>query len=404
MRTFSYRARTTDGAEVRGHFAAESAPAAVRALAAQGRMVVRLEERREFHLPSFLRMHSNITAEERIAFFHELAALLQAGMPVHEALARLAEAAKASSAAYGKLVAELHRSVTRGTALSQAMEMHPQAFAPSVVGMVRAAEESGTLDVILRETAEFLTEGHVMRESLRSALAYPLFLLAAATASLLLMTIFVLPIFAALLRDLRAEVPLPTQLLLTLSDIAAAEPYLIPLSIAVVFAAAAALLRMPKVRFRMDELLLRIPVLGTFICLAEWRMILRTLAILMRSGIRLDRAVSLARSVTQNRALSHRLVQIEQGLLQGRTFAQTTVRDPYLPILVRGMLAAGDAAGDLERLLWQTADYCQRRSAQYAARMEALAEPVMTVFIAAVIFFAVLSFLLPVFDAMDALM
>lgn len=243
-----------------------------------------------------------------------------------------------------------------------------------------------------------------MRESLRSALAYPLFLLAAATASLLLMTIFVLPIFAALLRDLRAEVPLPTQLLLTLSDIAAAEPYLIPLSIAVVFAAAAALLRMPKVRFRMDELLLRIPVLGTFICLAEWRMILRTLAILMRSGIRLDRAVSLARSVTQNRALSHRLVQIERGLLQGRTFAQTTVRDPYLPILVRGMLAAGDAAGDLERLLWQTADYCQRRSAQYAARMEALAEPVMTVFIAAVIFFAVLSFLLPVFDAMDALM
>ena len=306
MRTFSYRARTTDGAEVRGHFAAESAPAAVRALAAQGRMVVRLEERREFHLPSFLRMHSNITAEERIAFFHELAALLQAGMPVHEALARLADAAKASSAAYGKLVAELHRLVTRGTALSQAMEMHPQAFAPSVVGMVRAAEESGTLDVILRETAEFLTEGHVMRESLRSALAYPLFLLAAATASLLLMTIFVLPIFAALLRDLRAEVPLPTQLLLTLSDIAAAEPYLIPLSIAVVFAAAAALLRMPKVRFRMDELLLRIPVLGTFICLAEWRMILRTLAILMRSGIRLDRAVSLARSVTQNRALSHR--------------------------------------------------------------------------------------------------
>ena len=280
MRTFSYRARTTDGAEVRGHLAAESAPAAVRALAAQGRMVVRLEERREFHLPSFLRMRSNITAEERIAFFHESAALLQAGMPVHEALAHLAEAAKASSAAYGKLVAELHRLVTRGTALSQAMEMHPQAFAPSVVGMVRAAEESGTLDVILRETAEFLTEGHVMRESLRSALAYPLFLLAAATASLLLMTIFVLPIFAALLRDLRAEVPLPTQLLLTLSDIAAAEPYLIPLSIAVVFAAAAALLRMPKVRFRMDELLLRIPVLGTFICLAEWRMILRTLAIL----------------------------------------------------------------------------------------------------------------------------
>ena len=80
------------------------------------------------------------------------------------------------------------------------------------------------------------------------------------------------------------------------------------------------------------------------------------------------------------------------------------VQEPYLPHLLRGMLAAGDAAGDLEVLLRQAADYCQRRAGQIGARMERLAEPVMIVLIAAVIFFAVLSFLLPIFDAMDALM
>ena len=389
---------------MRGSLAAESAPAAARALAAQGQIVVRLEERRDFRLPALLHLRETITAEERIAFFHELAALLEAGMPVHEALARLAEAAEGASSAYRKLTAELHRAVMHGTALSQAMEMHPQAFAPNVVGLVRAAEESGTLDVILRETAVFLTEAHVMRESVRSALAYPLFLLAATTISLLLMTAFVLPIFAALLRDLRAEVPLPTQMLLVLSDIAAEQPYLIPGGAVILAAAVIILLHVPRIRFYMDGLILRVPVLGMFVRLTEWQMILRTLAILMHSGIRLDHAVRLARSAARNHVLSHRLARMEAGLLQGRTFAQTIARDPYLPPLLRGMLAAGDAAGDLEHLLRHAADYCQRRAAQYSARMEALVEPVMIVFIAGVIFFAVLSFLLPVFDAMDALM
>ena len=157
-------------------------------------------------------------------------------------------------------------------------------------------------------------------------------------------------------------------------------------------------------RLHVDALLLRIPVLGTFLRLAAWQTILRTLAILLKSGIRLDRAVALAQSMTGNRALADYLGRMERNLVEGRTFGQVIVYAPYVPQILHGMLAAGEAAGDLERLLQHGADYCRRRAAAYSTRMEALTEPAMIVIVAALIFFVVLSVLLPIFDTMDALM
>lgn len=400
MRTFLYHARTTDGQRVRGKIGAESAPAAVRILAAEGKIALRIEEYRDFLLPFVLRR--GITAEERIAFLHELAVLLEAGLPVHEALAHLHAGASAGSA-YGKIVTALHAEVLRGLPLSQAMEMQA-VFPATLIGMVRAGEESGQLEGILHEAAAVATEDHVLRESLRNALAYPLFLLAATGFSMLLMTVFVLPIFATLLRDLGTELPLPTRVLLAAADVAAAQPYLAVLLAVGLCVAVLLLLCIPMLRIYADGLLLRLPVFGTFVCLAAWQMILRTLAMLLRSGIRLDRAVGLVRSVTGNSALELRLARMEEGLVRGRTFAQVVVHESSLPALLRSMLAAGEEAGDLERLLLHAADYCRRRAGTYAARMEALAEPAMIVLIAAMIFFVVLSVLLPVFDTMDALM
>ena len=401
MKKFSYQARTADGLEVCGVIAAESAPAAARALAAEGKTPLRIRAQWNFRLP---RLHPNrgMTGEARIAFLHELAALLGAGLPVHTSLERLAEGMRDSSC--GRSVAALYTEVRQGRALSQAMEMQAGAFPPSLVGMVRAGEESGRLDKLLREAAAVLTEAHNLRESLRSALAYPLFLLAATLFSVLMMTVFVLPIFAALLQDLGTEVPLPTRLLLVLSDGVAAHPYLLPLFSLGLCVAFVLALRVPSLRLFMDGLLLRLPVLGDFLRLAAWQVILRTLGILLRSGIRLDHAVGLTRSVAGNHALSRRLARMEQSLVEGRTFAQVILREPYLSPLLRGMLAAGEEAGDLERLLQHAADYCQRRAGAYAARMEALAEPVMIVVVGAVIFFVVLSVLLPILDTMDALM
>ena len=403
MKRFSYHARAEGGMSLRGTITAESAPAAVRALAAEGKIVLRISEQNGFHLPNVPRVWSGISAEERIAFLHELAALLEAGLPVHEALAHL-RAGVSERSSYGRMIAALHAEVLHGMTLSQAMQLRAAAFPESLVGTVRAGEESGRLDTILREAAIALTEAHVLRESLRSALAYPMLLLAATALSVLVMTVFVLPVFAALLRDLGTEMPLPTRMLLGISDLIAAQPYLVPaVAIGIAFAATL-LLRVPSLRRYGDALLLRVPVLGMFVKLSAWQMILRTLALLLRSGIRLDRAVGLVRSVTDNRAIVHHLARMEQSLVEGRTFAQIVLHEPYLPSILRGMLAAGEAAGDLERLLQHAADYCRRRAGAYAARIEALAEPLMIVLVGAVIFFVVLSVLLPIFDAMDAMM
>lgn len=404
MKMFSYRACTVDGQTRCGVVAAESAPAAVRALAAEGKTALDIRERRTVRVPSVPILHGGITPEDRIAFLHELAALLAAGMPVHEALGHI-RAGVVSDSAYGRLVCALHEDVLRGLSLSQAMELRgARVFAPSLVGMVRAGEESGRLDTVLHEAAEVAAEAHILRESLRSALAYPFFLLAATAVSVLLMIVFVLPVFAVLLRDLGAELPLPTRILLGLSDTVAAYPYALLTVAAAVLMSGVLSRRVPRLCLYADAFLLRVPVLGTFVRLVAWQTILRTLTILLRSGIRLDSAVGLASSVTGNRALSLRLERMEQRLVEGRTFSQVVARESSLPALLRGMLSAGEAAGDLERLLGHAANYCRRRADVYAARMEALAEPLMISLVGCIIFFVVLSVLLPIFDAMDVMM
>lgn len=404
MKMFSYRACTVDGQTRCGVVAAESAPAAVRALAAEGKTALDIRERRTVRVPSVPILHGGITPEDRIAFLHELAALLVAGMPVHEALGHI-RAGVVSDSAYGRLVCALHEDVLRGLSLSQAMELRgARVFAPSLVGMVRAGEESGRLDTVLHEAAEVAAEAHILRESLRSALAYPFFLLAATAVSVLLMIVFVLPVFAVLLRDLGAELPLPTRILLGLSDAVAAYPYALLTVAAAVLMGGVLSRRVPRLCLYADAFLLRVPVLGTFVRLVAWQTILRTLTILLRSGIRLDSAVGLASSVTGNRALSLRLERMEQRLVEGRTFSQVVARESSLPALLRGMLSAGEAAGDLERLLGHAANYCRRRADVYAARMEALAEPLMISLVGCIIFFVVLSVLLPIFDAMDVMM
>ena len=215
MTVYSYTARAADGQKVHGSIEAESPPAAARMIMERGASVLSIEERRVFHFPRILRLRSGITAEECIAFLQELSVLLAVGIPVHCALERLLAGEHGTS--MGRVIRTLHRAVMHGMSLSQAMSMQRQVFSSVLVGMVRAGEESGALDVVLRAAASFLTEVHRTREAVRSALLYPCFLLAATLLVLALMTVFVLPIFAILLADLHTALPLPTRLLLAVS-------------------------------------------------------------------------------------------------------------------------------------------------------------------------------------------
>ncbi|MBF1704731.1 MAG: type II secretion system F family protein, partial [Selenomonas sp.] len=322
MTVFSYTACTAEGRKIDGIIEAESAPAAARMLMERGETAVRIEERRTLRLPQetrqWLSRRGGVTDEERIAFFQELSALLAVGLPMHRALERLRDGVGESSPS-GRLLHDLHHAALQGMPLSRAMETKQQIFSPVLVGMVRAGEESGSLDVVLGAAASFLTEEHRMREALWSALLYPLFLLVAVVLSIALMTVFILPIFAALLADLHADLPLPTQLLLTASAQIADAPAATVFVLLAVPLGIGLLLRIPSVRFLCDRCILRLPVVGVFIRCRAWQMILCVLAVLLRSGIRLDRAVALACTATGNRALRRQLSNIEQRLIEGRS-------------------------------------------------------------------------------------
>ena len=160
MTVFSYTAFTAEGRKIDGIIEADSAPAAARMLMERGETAVRIEERRTLRLPQetrqWLSRRGGVTDEERIAFFQELSALLAVGLPMHRALERLRDGVGESSPS-GRLLHDLHHAAMQGMPLSRAMETKQQIFSPVLVGMVRAGEESGSLDVVLGAAASFLT-------------------------------------------------------------------------------------------------------------------------------------------------------------------------------------------------------------------------------------------------------
>ena len=196
--------------------------------------------------------------------------------------------------AYQSLLQQLLAGILAGRPLHERMAMHPAVFPVSLCGLVRAGEESGSLTQIFAQLADFEEHRYEAREALKSALLYPVILLVVAVVSLVLMTVFVLPAFAAMLQDLRAELPWTTKLLLTL--MAFVESHLALLVAGIVLAAAAlfALLRHEKSRTVIDGILLKLPILGPLQCYAAWRILLELLSVMLANGIPLTTALAMA--------------------------------------------------------------------------------------------------------------
>lgn len=157
-------------------------------------------------------------------------------------------------------------------------------------------------------------------------------------------------------------------------------------------------------RRQIDRMLLSLPLIGELLIYEEWRRLLQTLALLLNSGIRLDKAIGLLVSVTSNRVLQDYLVTIRERLIRGNTLGQTLIKDKLLPPVLVNMLKAGEQAGELEHMLTRASKYAGVIADNRSARLQALAEPLMIVIIGLIIFGLVLSLMLPLLEAMDKLL
>ena len=324
-----------------------------------------------------------------------MAALLDAGIPIPQALEGLKE--EELNPALRGVVEGLSTSVRTGTAFSAALACHPRLFGKLYVSMVRVGEEAGALPSVMNDLADLLEHEDEVRSEVVSAVAYPLFVLGFGIVTVTILLLVVLPQLFTMLQEMTTALPLPTRILLAVSNTLQHEGWLLLL---IGIGAAAGLrtyARTPEGARRIDILKLETPLVGAMLRSAALSRFARTLGILVKSGVSLLPALKIVESSLGNRILSERIAQVADATRGGSTLA-TPLRDmDIFPKSVVQMIAVGEETGRLDDMLLKVAAIEERQMRARTKTLISLLAPFLILVVGALVGFMVIALLLPIF-------
>ncbi len=406
MTAYAYEARNRSGEVFTGKIKAASRREAAHQIRARGLWVASLREleaarpqaSRRIVLSSFASEPSRL---EVVLFCRQMAVMLSAGLPVHEALRALYQPDKAGR--YQQMLEKLLTDVMQGKSLHEAMQGFPKVFPKRVVSMVKAGEAAGSLDVMFSRLADYLAKAFSAREKLKSVLLYPLILGVTTILALLGITIFILPTFVAMLVNLQAQLPLPTRALLQVSAMMQQYGGGLLLGCGGLLVLAAAAWRCHGIRVFLDAWQLSIPFYGKLVRYSEWLLLLGTLAVLLENGIRLHEALKLLPEATDNRYLREVIFSACSAVERGSSLLDAWQKSAVFPDVLREMVMVGEKSGELEQMLTKAAELCAVIAENESQRLQALAEPAAIFLVGGLVFFFALSIMLPLLEMLDAI-
>lgn len=348
----------------------------------------------------FTRRGPKINSKEIGILTKELATLLEAGLPLDRALQVLIGLLDDAPQQLTMLT-DIQKKVRSGITFSEALENQEGTFDRLYVNMVRAGEASGSLENALKRLAEYLERSAELRESIKSALVYPAILVSVAGLSLMFLLIFVVPQFTQLFADMGAKLPLPTQIVVALGDIARDYWWLL-LSV-IVFGSAIVqkLLQRPHIRLAWDTRLLGWPVIGDLLWKLETARFCHTLSTLLENGMPLLGALSLAKEVVENRKVAGKLDSIGDALKRGKGLAGPLDEAKVFPKLALQLIRVGEEAGHLDPMLAKVATIYDRETRAAIQRLLTLLEPALIIGLGIAVAGIIVSILMAVLDAND---
>lgn len=326
------------------------------------------------------------------AFTRELEALLDAGLPLDDALATITEAT--ANETFAAVVLDLRLRLREGIALSDAMAAHPALFGGFYRGMVRAGEAGGRLGEALARVGGYLERADRLISSVRTALIYPSILITAVFVSLIVLMTVVVPQFDLLLRESAAKLPWNTRLVLDVSAFLRGYGWLIALALIAGWFALRALWRNPAARARRDRWLLGLPIVGGLITRIEVERLARSLAALLGSGVPLHNALELAAGASANLAMTHAIDAVVDAVKRGERLADALAATGVFPALAVQLVRVGETGGKLEPMLLKLAEFYALDAEVTLNRLVALVEPVLIITVslfAAVVVISLLS-------------
>jgi type IV pilus assembly protein PilC len=398
MPRFSYLARDTTGGSRDGEIIAKTQAEAARLLRADGKYVVKLRElaeqvdRETGQIVVIARRR--VRPEEIIFFFNQLAIMVETGVTLTDAIHGIV--AQVPPGRFHSVLRQVLRDVESGEPFSTALANHPKAFGGFYVNLVRAAEASGTLGPTLARCAEYLAHQREIRKRIKSAVRYPLVLLVAAAGVTTFLMTYVLPKFLTIYAGREATLPLPTRILMAVTN--GVTSYWLPMlaGLLVVVVTVVWFFRARATRRPSHWVRLHSPVIGRLLHQSYIASGLRTLGILVDSGVSMLDAVAIARSIADNHYFQKMWTEVDAALHRGEQLSVPLFRSPLMPRPIVQMVEAGEKSGRLGPVLVRLCDFLDAELRITIKNATQMIEPVMIAIAGAVVGSIVIALLLPI--------
>ncbi|MCK5124408.1 MAG: type II secretion system F family protein [Dehalococcoidia bacterium] len=387
---FAYTAYTEDKRLVRGKLSATTEEAASELLGYGGYRVVSLKAARSIiNKEKLLAQFSKIKPEEIVMLSRQLALLLDSGTDIVTSLDLLQSQVENQTLA--SIVGEVASDIRGGSPMSKAMSKHPRAFSHMYHQAIAAGEQGGNLEVVLRQMADYIERSVVTQKQIKGALTYPVIVVVAAVVVVLLLVTFVFPTFTGLYSQFGLDLPLPTRILIGITDWSSAYGLYLILGVLIAIAVIYIYIRTPDGRYRWDKMMLRVPVIGRIVHLAELGRACRTMSMLIRIGLPLPEVLAMTISASNNKLVVENLTGVQQDLIRGEGLSRPMAkRELFLPLMTQ-MVRVGEETGNLENTLATVADNFEVLAADRTKAAVALIQPALTIFIGLVVGFLVLA-------------
>ncbi len=393
MPVFTYKARTVGGESQSGEITASTEADVVGQLRRRRLVVVSVREK-----PKELKfsLGGRIKTKDLVLFTRQFATMINAGLPLVQSLDILATQQPNKRAAE-KIRAVLH-DVESGSTLADAMGRHRDFFSEIYVNMVAAGEAGGILDVILLRLAEYLEASEKLRRKVKGAMFYPATVMGFSGLAIAVLLIFVIPTFAGFFESAGVALPLPTRIVMGLSDFLISWWWAVAAVLTGIGWLFRAYRKTPAGRLTTDRLMLRIPILGQVLRKAAIARFSRTLGTLVQSGVPILDGLEITARTAGNRVVEDAVMKSRASIAGGETIAEPLKRSAVFPPMVVQMINVGEQTGGLDDMLSKIADFYDEEVDASVGALTSIIEPVMIVFLGAIVGGMVVAMYLPIFD------
>ena len=404
MPTFQYTGRDNQGQAVNGSIQANSADAVASQLLNTGITPLNInQDQTKVKSKSFnfdFTKNKKPTLDDLVLFSRQMYTLMHAGVPIIRSITGLAETTR--NQVLQQALNSVRQEIEGGHELSTALAQHPNIFSHLFISMVQVGENTGKLDEVFLQISGYLEREKNTRDQIKAAMRYPMFVIIAITIAMFIINMWVIPTFAKVFSGFGAELPLPTQILLGISEFTVNYWYLIAVALIAAIFSFRYYIKTEKGHWQWDRALTRIPLIGSIVLRATLARFARSFSMALSAGVPLVTGLTLVSRAVDNVYIGGHIADMRNGVERGDTLTRTAAATEMFTPLIIQMLTVGEETGNVDDMLEEVANFYDREVDYDVKNLTSAIEPILIIFIGAMVLVLALGVFLPMWDLASA--